>query len=213
MKTLINIFHKIKSFNKIIYKRSDSRFFIDNHVALKLQKDSHIHVYKNVVIGHKQEEYFNIPTLSNANIRLAKGARIIFKGSCLIGPGCFINVGENAELVIGDDVVIGNNVKIICNKKIEIKNNVLISWNVTLIDDDKHLLKNLKSNKVKKLSNRPLIINEDVGIGMSSSIIKGVNVGKNVSILSFTVVDKDLKPDSVAYFKRELKSKHGYKVL
>ena len=112
-----------------------------------------------------------------------------------------IHVEENATLTIGDYVGISGT-RIWCSERITIGNYVKIGGGVTIIDTDAHSLdfvnrrNKIMDQKLKK--NSPIIIEDDVFIGMNSLILKGVTLGRGCVIGAGSVVTKSVPANSVA---------------
>lgn len=82
-----------------------------------------------------------------------------------------------------------------CEKNIKIGENTSIAWNVTIMDTDRHRIKNKNNeitNEVKSVS-----IGDNVWIGHSAEIKKGVTIGDGAIIASNSVVTSDVPPNTV----------------
>lgn len=93
-------------------------------------------------------------------------------------------------------IIIGNNtgfsgVSIVANKEVRIGNNVLIGANVKISDTDGH-------PEVIRSVDEPVIVGDNVFIGMNSIILKGVHVGDNSTIGAGSVVTKDIPAGAIA---------------
>ena len=111
---------------------------------------------------------------------------------------CLFVVRKDAELIIGNNVGMSGTT-IVCQKKITIGDNVKSGGNVCIYDTDFHALDPLLRMNAKRdkenINAKEVIINENVFIGAHSTILKGVNVGKNSIIGACSVVTKDI-PES-----------------
>ncbi len=63
-----------------------------------------------------------------------------FQGNYNIGRGCRIDIGENAEVTIGEGGYMNAMNTIIINNKLVIGRDCIISWNCQFLDDDFHEL-------------------------------------------------------------------------
>lgn len=96
---------------------------------------------------------------------------------------------------------IGNNfsasgVTICCADKIEIGNKVMLGANVTITDTDFHSVKpelRFSENDMKNALTAPIIIEDNVFIGMNAIILKGVRIGQGAIIAAGSIVTKDVK--------------------
>jgi len=122
------------------------------------------------------------------------------EGRVEIGSKCFINAGT--KLISRSSIIIGNY--------------VTIAWGVTLYDHDSHSLEyqdrradilqqledysggNLLGNKNwNTVNSEPIVVEDDVWIGMNATILKGVKVGRGAVIGAYAVVTKDVEPWTV----------------
>ena len=117
-------------------------------------------------------------------------------------------VGRNGLVEIGDDVVLVG-AQIMCDEHISIGARTIVSYAVTIADSDFHphdpdqrrldAIANAPSATAPRppFAVRPVLIEEDVQIGMGAFILKGVRVGRGSIILPGTVVTSDAPPRSV----------------
>ena len=131
-------------------------------------------------------------------------------GICNIGKGCIINsgnnfnrigrnqrsilvVGQDAKLIIGDNLGISSSA-IIAHNLIVIGNNVKIGGNTVIYDSNFHSLEFYKRRN--RETDIPITsqvnIEDDVFIGASTTILKGVTIGKGAIIAACSVVTKDV---------------------
>lgn len=103
-----------------------------------------------------------------------------------------------AKLVIGDNF--GMTGGVICAaEKITIGNNVAVGANTTIVDTDFHPIDPLE-RKIHPASAKtaPIVIEDDVFIGMSCLVLKGVTIGKGSVIGAGSVVTKSIPPGVIA---------------
>ncbi len=155
---------------------------------------------KNIIVGentvfdssHCFKNYH-----SQLDIGLEVGSDVTFWRTALA-------VEESGKLVIGSHCYIAN-ASIVCSEKISIGNRVFIAGGVTIADSDFHPLDPMERLKdviaLSPVGNRleralveklPVVIEDDVWIGMNSSILKGVTIGKGSVIEAGSVVLKDV---------------------
>ena len=137
-------------------------------------------------------------------------------GSVIIGnhvscyAGCSFAVGKNGQCTIGDFTLL-NGALIMVEERIEIGSHCLISWNVGIADSDFHPLEPaqrlidaqaiapfFKDRPPRpKLKTAPVIISNNVWIGMNATILKGVTIGENSVVAAGSVVTKSVPPNIV----------------
>lgn len=112
---------------------------------------------------------------------------------------CKFVVSADASLMIGNNVGMSNTT-IVATKSITIGNNIMIGGGVTIVDSDFHSLNSLHWHTYadeKNMISLPVVIKDNVFIGMDSIILKGVTIGNNVIIAAGSVVSKDLPNNQI----------------
>ena len=124
--------------------------------------------------------------------------------------GCSFAIGANGHCTIGDFSLV-NGALIMAEKRIDIGSHCLISWNVGIADSDFHPLEPaqrlidaqalapfFKDRPPRpKLMVAPVIIGDNVWIGMNATILKGVTIGENSVVAAGSVVTKSVPPNTV----------------
>jgi acetyltransferase-like isoleucine patch superfamily enzyme len=124
--------------------------------------------------------------------------------------GCSFSVGANGTCSIGDFTLL-NGALVMAEERIEIGSHCLISWNVGIADSDFHplapaqriidahaLAPFFKDRPPRpKLRTVPVIIRDNVWIGMNAIILKGVTIGENSVVAAGAVVTKSVPPNVV----------------
>lgn len=175
-------------------------------------------------IMNRLTSYYNRLKLNVLNVKIGKRCtiqgRIYVKlhdsAKVEIGDGFYFSSGRCINALCtnkrgamyatdGASIVIGNNVGmsstvIWCHNSINIGNNVKIGGNCTLIDTDSHSLDYLKRRdfRTDDGQSKPIVIEDDVLIGMNTLILKGVTIGARSVIGAGSVVTRNIPPDSVA---------------
>lgn len=115
-------------------------------------------------------------------------SKLNFRG---INHPCILQTGTpHAMIMIGNHVEMSGT-SIVSNHSVTIGNNVLIGANCQIGDRDGH------SNKYKS-SPKPIIIENDVWLGMNVTVLKGVTIGEHSIIGANSVVTKDIPANSIA---------------
>ena len=113
--------------------------------------------------------------------------------SNLIGVNhkCIISTRQKGSVIIIGDNCGFSGVSIGAALEIRIGNNVLCGANAIIIDNDGH---SDRSNSLPK----PVIIEDNVWIGVNTTILKGVTIGENSIIGANSLVVKDIPPNVIA---------------
>lgn len=149
-----------------------------------------------------------VENLSNNPAKIKIGKNCVIKGRLLV-------FAHDGEIIIGDNVFIGERTEIWSSKSIKIGNNILISHDVNIADTNSHPIDqelraqhyleitkkgHPKSGKlIDNIIAKPIVIDDYAWIGHSSSIKKGVKIGKNSIISSNSIVIKDVPSNKVYY--------------
>lgn len=118
-----------------------------------------------------------------------------------VGFGCSITYSNT---YIGENVSIGQNSTIISSvAKVYIGSNVMLAPNVFLISGDHRIdivgkyMIDLKEKDKLPENDKNIVIQDDVWIGSSAIILKGVTIGKGSVIAAGSIVTKDVESYSV----------------
>jgi len=118
-----------------------------------------------------------------------------------LGPNhaCILSTRRpDAELVIGDDFGMTGG-SIICEERITIGDRVTVGANTVIADTDFHpLVPQHRYEAPLDGATRPIVIEDDVFIGMQCLILKGVTIGRGSVIGAGSVVTRDIPPNSIA---------------
>jgi acetyltransferase-like isoleucine patch superfamily enzyme len=151
-----------------------------------------------------------VENLSNNPKKIRIGKNCVIKGKLLV-------FAHDGEIIIGDNVFIGERTEIWSSKSIRIGNNVQISHDVNIADTNSHpidyelrslhfleIIKNghpKNGRLVDSIIAKPIIIDDYAWIGHSSSIKKGVKIGKKSIISSNSIVFKNVPANKIYYNK------------
>jgi acetyltransferase-like isoleucine patch superfamily enzyme len=139
----------------------------------------------------------------------APGA-VVFGDHVSVYGGCSFSIGLNGSCKVGDFTLM-NGALVMAEERIEIGSHCLISWNVGIADSDFHplapaqrlvdahaLAPFLKDRPLRpKLRTAPVIISDNVWIGMNAIILKGVTIGENSVVAAGAVVTKSVPANVV----------------
>jgi acetyltransferase-like isoleucine patch superfamily enzyme len=124
--------------------------------------------------------------------------------------GCSFAIGLNGSCTVGDFTLL-NGALVMAEERIEIGSHCLISWNVGIADSDFHplapaqriidahaLAPFYKDRPPRpELRTIPVIISDNVWIGMNAIILKGVTIGENSVVAAGAVVTKSVPANVV----------------
>jgi acetyltransferase-like isoleucine patch superfamily enzyme len=124
--------------------------------------------------------------------------------------GCSFSIGPRGSCKVGEFTLL-NGAIIMAEERIEIGSHCLISWNVGIADSDFHPLDPVQRRidamalapffkdrpPRPEIRTKPVIIKDNVWIGMGAVILKGVTIGENSVVAAGSIVTKDVPPSTV----------------
>jgi len=123
--------------------------------------------------------------------------------------GCQFSIGEKGFAEVGDYTLL-NGALVMSEERITIGSHCLISWNVGIADSDFHPMDPAlrrrdavainpysKDRQRPPIGTRPVVIGDNVWIGMNSIILKGVRIGDNSVVGAGAVVSRDVPANTV----------------
>lgn len=147
-------------------------------------------------------------TIESEIINLANDASKIKIGNNCNISGLLLVYNYEGLISMGDNCSLSPNSRIISSKSIVIGNRVLIAHNVNIIDNISHPIDAALRHQDFLTSytigmqdydrkSAAIIIEDDVWIGLNSTIMRGVTIGKGAIIGANSVVTKSVKPWTV----------------
>jgi len=125
------------------------------------------------------------------------GGKVIIGDNVLIGnkEAWFVapNIYEEPVLRIGDNTTINCGTYISVESMVTIGNNCIIAEQTKIFDNNSHGI-DYRHRKMTKKDISPVIIEDDVWIGMNSIILKGVTLGRGSVVAAGSVVTKNVPP-------------------
>jgi acetyltransferase-like isoleucine patch superfamily enzyme len=111
---------------------------------------------------------------------------------------CYVcTIRDRATVRIGDNCGFSSTV-ISAAVSITIGNNVLCGANCTITDTDWHNVALTRRHDSSLDGNAPVVIENDVWLGMNVTVLKGVRIGAGTVVAAGSVVSRDLPPGVVA---------------
>ena len=140
--------------------------------------------------------------------RLAIG--LVFGQHCSCYAGCSFAIGVKGSCSVGDYTML-NGVQVMAEERIEIGSYCMFSWNVGIADSDFHpidpaqrridamALAPFAENRPPRppIGTAPVIIKDNVWVGMGAVILKGVTIGENSIVAAGAVVTKNVPPNTI----------------
>lgn len=165
---------------------------------------------------------FKLKVLLNS-VELGKNTKVWGSITLSKSPGAKIVIGDGFRVVSGSlrttatissmnriktysntsSIIIGNNVSIngvsitSRSKCIFIGNNVKIAPNCIIVDSDFHCLEIEKRTEPCVERDKDVYISDNVWIGMSCTVLKGITIGKNTIVGANSLVNKSLEENAI----------------
>jgi acetyltransferase-like isoleucine patch superfamily enzyme len=135
---------------------------------------------------------------------------VVFGNHVSVYGGCSFSVGPQGHCSVGDFTLL-NGALVMAEARIEIGSHCLISWNVGIADSDFHPLSPaqriidahalapfFKDRPPRpEIRTAPVVISDNVWIGMNAVILKGVTIGENSVVAAGAVVTKSVPANVV----------------
>lgn len=195
----MSIIKRVKSYSGISVFKSllckfknngsnNSKFIINRHSIIKFERNSKI--------INNGKFMFNVTRFNNMNkeksyLFMQSNSKFIINGYFSIFRNADIFIKSGATLELGSGYIM-DNAQIQCMKSIKIGDGVAISRNVVIRDSDSHKLEDDNHNPTQ-----PIVIGNDVWIGLNVTILKGVTIGDGAVIAAGSVVNKDVAPNTL----------------
>ena len=177
--------NKIKSFLK--RKKITQGFYAYKPFSITKAPSATIEVNGSVDFNITQTQGLNNKTCGYMVFR--ENSDFVCDGNFVFSSGCRLGVMKNAKLTIGSGYC-NYDTKIYCFNNITIGKNVAIAENVIIRDSDNH-------NIEGAVNSAPIVIGDNVWIGMGAMILKGVTIGSGSIVAAGAVVTKDVAPNTI----------------
>ena len=156
----------------------------------------------NIVVGsrcwiERKESFARFRSEQEPGLVLGDGVQVFTWTSFNVEPGGVVEVGEESKLIGG---------VFMCSEKIAIGRRVIISYQVTIADSDFHpvdpdlrrqdaVANSPHGNRDQRPTFRsePVVIGDDVCIGIGAIILKGVRIGDGARIEAGAVVTRNVE--------------------
>jgi acetyltransferase-like isoleucine patch superfamily enzyme len=176
----------ISYFKKIFFGKQQQQVVRTNVFSPLVTVDPSTYFFPVSVINRQND---------NSKIIIGKHSRIY---------GTLI-VFKTGKIRIGDYSLLNQGSYLISTADLKIGNRVLISWNVSVFDNNSHPLDAaerhahfMDPDAEVTIPSAPVVIEDDVWIGCNCVILKGVTIGKGSIISAGSVVTKSIPPGVIA---------------
>jgi len=177
----------INYFKTIFYQLKLKKIYIYKREHILIKKKSSI-INKGKIFLNKDHKG-NPSNYSHGYFKIDNNAKLIVNKRLELKPGVRFEIEANAKLEVGD-CTINYDTKLYCFNSIKIGNNVIISENCIIRDSDNHQI-------CSKEISKPIIIEDNVWIGMNCLILKGVCIGEGAVVAAGSVVTTDVPKNSL----------------
>lgn len=114
-----------------------------------------------------------------------------------IRRGFSLVIEENAKVSLGKGVFFNNGCSVNCRQEISIGDDCLFGEGVKMYDHDHRFRNPDKPIASQGFKCSPIRIGNNVWVGSSTVILKGVTIGNNVIIGAGCVIDSDIAPMTI----------------
>lgn len=144
--------------------------------------------YRCAVTGKNVRCDGDVPLiLGNGKIFIGNNVFVGNQGAWILVPNLF----ETPTLIIGDNSSINYRTVISVEQRVEIGNNCQIAEETKIFDNNSHAV-DWRDRRMTPKDTAPIIIEDNVWIGMNSIILKGVRIGQGSVVAAGAVVTKDV---------------------
>jgi acetyltransferase-like isoleucine patch superfamily enzyme len=126
--------------------------------------------------------------------------RIEIGDDVVIGSPCTWDVGNNAQLIIGNRVSLNYRGIISVAERVRIGDDTLIAGDVAIFDNTNHPVapeRRLAAKGVTSAEVAPVEIGRNVWIGIHCIIMRGVMIGDNSVVAAGSIVTKSVPPNTL----------------
>jgi len=145
----------------------------------------------------KSAQFYGLPIMQrHPTGKIVIGSHATFRSaewsnSIGINRRCYIEAGRQAKITIGDQCGFSGTI-IAASQSITIGNRVLCGGNCTIVDTDRHPLDPISRASNKMAESAPIVIEDDVFLGINVVVLKGVRIGRSTVVAANSVVTHSL---------------------
>lgn len=145
--------------------------------------------YRCTSVGKNLQADGDIPLIvGGGKIILGDNVKVGNRNNWIVTPNLF----QEPLLQIGDNTSINYQTVISVEQKVIIGNNCQIAGETRIFDNNSHALHYSNDRQMSKTDVAPIIIEDNVWIGIRSIVMKGVKIGHGAVVAAGSVVTKDV---------------------
>jgi len=169
-----------------------SSLVVTSQVIMEVSSGTSFDINRRLTVGTGRRGATH-PRISRSKFSTTTDASVAHTGTdlAIIGPGSVLHV--EGDFSMGDSYV-NSHARIYCGDEITIGDGVAVAWNVEFLDDDRHEL-SIDGTLTQKTA--PIIVEDDVWIGHSVSVHKGVTINEGSVVASDSVVTSDVPKNTL----------------
>lgn len=183
---ILGIFKSI--YYSLIYTGNWSSIVIHSNTVTEMSRSASLEVNGRFLVGLSRGTNYVRATKSHLSVGENGSIRHTGDTVAKIGPNSKLSI--DGDFCMGDSFITSN-AYIACEERIEIGDGVAIGPKITMMDADYH---QITINGQSYQTSQPIVIEDNVWIGMDVAVKKGVTVGEGSVIASHSVVTSDVPP-------------------
>lgn len=164
------------------------KVYISKYLISRIHKSAELAIGKGTTIArdYSLRAYTVLDLDENSKLEIGERSKICY--------GAKIQCYPNATIRLGKHCYINEKTTIRSEQKVTIGDYCGISWNVTIMDTDRHYI---LENQRKKEKAKPIVIGNHCWIGCNVTLLKGVTLGDNCIVAAGSVVTKSFPANSL----------------
>lgn len=168
-------------------------FLINYKVKVRVSRDSQVKVHEETPKFGIRIGFYGTEGVSEnykSSFLVKENGIVRFSKNALLSKGISLQC-VGGEVTISDHFSANKNLFVYCVNSIHFAANVLIGWNVTITDNDGHMVN-------KGATSQPVTISNKVWIGSETYVLKGAQISEgNVIAAKSTVTNKTMSQKNV----------------
>ena len=153
-----------------------------------------------IIFGHKCN------LMKNMTINVKKNCLINLSDKTVFLENCYIEVGENASLIVESETFVNRNCRFVCLDQIKIGKHCAFGDNVKIYDHD-HIVKSCGSQNWNIFKHNPVVIGDETWICSSVTILRKSVIGNHSIVGAGTIVKGSVPDGTMCYSQINLQYK------